>query len=399
MKFKLIYSIFLICSTLYVLQDFGLLLTLRQWSAVLLFIACVNAHNSLWIDSYFKIYLIFIFCFGISSLLDGYPQDFFSRLIGDYFVAYVAYWGTFIMCRDYKDTSLCIKIYTILGVFAAIVTLLQLLHIEFIDPYLMKLKLVQDQMQIDRMGTDIDLVGRAISGVFTSPVDNGHKLIAFLFLSFGFSRNKMVNFCIALIILVGLFAVQVRTPFYAAILLIGFWFIREAAISNNRMKYVGVPILIIGGIYLGIILYSMLSTGNFRYGLGMDLTGRDEIWTNCIGYIVEHPLLGGLYDYLSIYGRMPHNIVLNSLVYSGILGSVCIFFILVRQIMKVIKMLLSKQNNLIVLYCLSFIGIVLDSITHNIQVVNGDVLFWIFWGYIQFGFSANIANNTMTANK
>lgn len=399
--FQLIYVVFLICSSLYVLQDFGVILTLRQWATLILFFACLNDTKKVWIDGYMKLYLLFVLCFGVSSFIDGYYVSFFQRLIGDYFVVYVGYWATFIMCTKYGNTSLCINTYTALGILAAVVTIFQLFHISLLDPLLSRFHLMQDQMQIDRMGTDMDLVGRAISGVFSSPVDNSHKLLVFFMLALGFWRkNRLINIVAALVIFVGLFAVQVRTPFYAAVLLFLIYIFRSISQAEGKTK----NFLIIGlFILLGLVFLEIgpvLTTSEFRYGLGIDLTGREGIWAKCYEYLLSHPFLGGLYDYMSIYGRLPHNLIMNALIYSGVIGALFIMWIICKQLWKIKNTLFSSIQSDVVFYSLAVCGCIIDSFFHNIQIVNGDILLWICWGFANYGaFPVDKGTSDIASNK
>lgn len=384
--FKLLYNTFLVCTSLFVLQDYGIIFSLRQLSAILLFAYCILTYKTLWCDALLKVYFYFIFCFAISSIFSGYTLQFINRLFGDYFVAYVAYSSTVVMCKHYKDPKSCIRTFTYLGIFASIVTIFQLLHINYLDSFLAKFQLVQDQMQINRMGSDLELVGRAISGVFSTPVDNGHKLAAFLFLSLGFTQNKFINYFCTIVIYIGLFCVQVRTPFYAATLLLVIYFVKQILSINSKVKYFIIICLFVVLLLATTIIYDFLVNGEFRYALGSDLTGRNFIWENCINFIVLHPLFGGLFDYLAVYEQMPHNILLNSLIYSGIIGTISIIVIIGYLIKKVIILIFKNKHLYSLIYSLAFLSVFLDSITHNIQVVNGDVLFWIFAGYIIYGY-------------
>lgn len=70
-------------------------------------------------------------------------------------------------------------------------------------------------------------------------------------------------------------------------------------------------------------------------------SGRDQVYMSALSLIADAPLFGyGLFGYLSELGYPPHNLFLEIILGSGLVGllfiSVCFFFLLVRQ-KKIVK--------------------------------------------------------------
>jgi len=171
-------------------------------------------------------------------------------------------------------------------------------------------------------------MGKVTFGIYSSPVVSGHMLMYVAVLSMIFQQRRINFFAIflTLLLLIGSFATQERTGFYTAIAMILFLMYIKITLMNNSSKYFLIFLFIVGVLLFIPWFFNMLMEGESRYAeKGFDTTGRDVIYLESFNYFLDHPLLGGYYNYMESHTFPPHNVLLNSLVYSGVLGT---FFII-----------------------------------------------------------------------
>ena len=294
--YKFLYYLFLFCTCVLSTQKLGISLTPRQLFAVIMFVVCFMEEKKLWCDKLFGVYLAFVFCYGISSMLTGYVSDFLLRLIGDYFVAYVGVWAVTLLITKYKSIDFFIYAFISIGIFDGIVTIFQFLGITFLDSFLNRFNLIgYDPYLTNYQGSGEALLSRCVPGIFSHPVLNAHALAATTVLStFIACKKKILGTGISLLMLTSLFCTQQRTAFAIGLVCVATIII----IASIKTKYriVVAPSLLFIILYLGFYLYNFILNGDFRFSeLGLDSTGRDIVYKYCVTFIKNNPLQVSLF--------------------------------------------------------------------------------------------------------
>ena len=380
--FKYLYIFFLFCVSVLSTQFYLLPLTPRQLMAVIMFFVCLFEEKKFWLDKLFFLYLIFVFCYGLSSLITGYFPDYLKRLIGDYFVAYVALWSVKILITKYKDLNVFLYAFIVFGLFDGVVTLFQFLGISYLDAFLNRLQLISYNPYLDNyQGTGAAMLLNCPPGVFSHPVLNAHALVASTVLSslVACKKNSLIGSVITLFMLVCLFSTQQRTAF--AIGLLSLALVLYITASRSKFRMIIIPSVIVIVVFGTIELYDFIMNGEFRFSeLGLDSTGRDEIYKYCIDYIKNNPL-GGINDFVETTKMYPHNIVFNAFIFGGWVGGLFLLYIVLLQLWEIFKSIRKKNADITeIIVSLAMLSLIVNGLTHNQSIVNGEVMTWSIWG-------------------
>ena len=384
--FKLLYCLFLVCSVVYVKQHFVSFLTLRQLMAVVMFVLCAIEDRHFQIDKYFKLYIGFIICYGLSAIATGYFNDFILRLIGDFFVAFVMYWSTKLLCQKYDGINALVWTVMIVGSFDAVVTSFQALGIHRLDPIINAFNLISYENLESWQSSRDDLMGLAIPGIVSHPVVNGQFLLFCFVLSIiGLGKgmfNRIVGFISTAILFIGIFFCQQRAAFVLAIFI--FLYLLYKRVSTRQFQTKWFLVIVVTMVLLTVIpqAYDLLMTGNNRYAeLGMDSSGRDRIFSQAWHYYLEHPIFGGYRQYCDEYVYPPHNFILNTLLAGGFLGGFFMFAMVFLQFKEIVKSCLKKNEYFVKIVAgMTFVALIGNGMMHNVSLMNGDVMTWVAWG-------------------
>ena len=380
--YKSFYVLFIFCVSVLTTQFYLLPLTPRQSMAVIMFFVCFFEEKKFWLDKLFFLYLIFIFGYGFSSLVTGYFPEYLKRLVGDYFVAYVAIWAVKILVQKYKARNVFLYAFVIFGIFDGLVTLFQFLGISYLDAFLNRFHLISYNPYLENyQGTGAAMLLNCPPGVFSHPVLNAHALVASTVLSsqIACKKNVLIGTGITLFMLVCLFSTQQRTAFAIGLLSLAYILFINA--SKSKFRMIIIPSVLIIIISVAIKLYSFIMNGEFRFSeLGLDSTGRDEIYKYCIDYIKNNPL-GGINDFVETTQMYPHNIVFNAFIFAGWVGGLFLLFIVFLQILEIFKTLRKKSADITeIIISLAMFTLIVNGLTHNQSIVNGEVMTWSIWG-------------------
>ena len=108
--------------------------------------------------------------------------------------------------------------------------------------------------------------------------------------------------------------------------------------------------------------------------INTDTTNRKEIWMSAASFLSDHILLGGFDLFVQETGKYPHNLFFSSFLAGGLFGGLIMIILVCRMLvgaMKSIKYYRSDNISLVISACLIFV-LVLDSLTHNIGLVEAD---------------------------
>ena len=351
-----------------------------------MFVACVvEGSKPRWYDKYFGIYLVYISFYFFSCCAEGYYVEGLKRVIGDFFVAFIAYWSTRIICIKYNSINALVYTLLVLGVFDAIITVCQVFHITFFDSFLNTFQLIGYEAVLD--WTDREMMGLAIPGIMSSPVVNGHFLLLTSILSLYLCGKKfnVIGIVCFIIIVVGSYFAQLRTSFYLAVIFSVLTIFMIIVLGKkSTISFILLVLLFCCCIFWGPYLYKLITIGSSRYAdLGMDANGRDVIYKVTFDFIMLHPILGHYNTFVNDYKMYPHNFFLNAYLHAGIVGFLAIVVLAIKQIIISIKSLFIRSRQYsksIIIFASIFGGLFGNGITHNISLENGDVMIWLVWG-------------------
>lgn len=355
--------------------------------AVVLFFACmIEDKKPLWGDKYFAIYAVYIIFYWLSTLVEGYAIEGIRRLVGDFFVAYVAYWSTKIICIKYRSVGYLVYTLLILGLLDAAVTTCQVLHLSYFDSFLEAFQLISYEPLKDVEYTSRDMMGLAIAGIMSSPVSNGHFLMLSAILSLYLCKNRINILALALFVflIVGSFFAQLRTSFFLAVTLSTLVLYKSISSKRTALTIILEVIFFALVLYGGSRLYVLVTAGTNRYAeLGLQLNDRDIIYSTALNFIGDHPIFGFFHTFVDTYKMYPHNFFLNAYLYSGLFGFIAIIILAAKQLTVAIKNLFAKSGQIfyeVIVFSAVFIGLFGNGMTHNISLANGDVMTWLIWG-------------------
>lgn len=336
-------------------------------------------------DIYWRLYLIFIAFYGMSSALTGYFSQFFRQLLGFYMTAYVAYQSTKVIVGRYKAEALIFYTFAAIGLFDAIVTIGQYLYMPWANDIVQFFHFVGSEGLAEYQDSHVSLDGATVPGI-VGDVINGYFLpIACIFI--WHNRDVMfrfLNFILWFICSVGLFFVQQRTGFATGI--VASIFIMYQLLSN-RMGFVAKTLFFIFTIIALSVFWiygsEFVEESGSRYALGGDMSTRSDLYSRCIDYILENPW-GGIFDCTDRIG-MPHNLFLNAFIYGGYLGGtfvICIIISILKTCLKALFNINVREQFALLLMILAWLSFFVCSLAHNQSIVTGDVHVWIFWAAI-----------------
>ena len=351
--------------------------------AVLMLIVCISENHRLYMDKWFGVYLVFIAMFGVSSIITGHPSQFIHRLIGYYFVAYVGYWATIVLLRKYNGHSFLVNLIVIIGLFDVFITYGQFFNIPAIKTIPSYIGINIDTEFLDSLGVGDEAYGIALPGIMATDVYNGYFLMTVGLFSLFYLRRgfSIIRFIPWIVSFAGSFMVQQRAPFYLLLLFSAFVFFKVLAHSNNRFKLLFVIVFLAATPFIADSLFDYLLSGETRFSIGFDSTSRDVIYRESLNFINEHFFLGGFFD----SGLAPHNQFLSAWIMGGLIGLLSIIWITLDQSVSAIRLLLSKlsgESFVFVVSSAALLGFILNSMLHNAGIANGDILYWIIWGFI-----------------
>lgn len=385
--FKIFYVLYVVATLFYSAIYVVGIITPKQLFAVVMFMVCVTTSSKIEFNRYWGFYFVFIFFFGLSSLFTGYVVDFLNQLIGQYFVAYVAFWSTKILVCKYDGTRVLLNTLIVAGVLDAFITIFQAYGIGLGDNLLSILRLSNAQNYLDVHNVENrDFLEFVLPGMFSAGVYNGYYLMTVGLLSLYPQLRKINIFLLTpwLVMLFACFCTQQRGPLLIMVVLSVFVIYRVLRTrTSTYFRFIVIFMFLIVVVYALEISYGLIMSGESRMAeLGYDSTGRDYIYSFTWNYFLDHPIIGGYYYLTDNYGIAPHNLILNALIYGGILGGSALISLVVMQMRPIVGVLI--KNNSTVSHTAFIVGVgyiafTLNSFLHNKSIVTGDALLWMLW--------------------
>lgn len=175
------------------------------------------------------------------------------------------------------------------------------------------------------------------------------------------------------IILLSILETGSRTSFSVLLMAASIWFYLRTMKAKNKIVVILGSVIILVIIFSPLLFYALQSelflsrfSSNVKVGY-MNLGGRDVIWSGFLSLVSENIFFGyGLsgYDYhsfLLFQGRQsPHNVIIEVLLYIGLVGLTIYLLFLYRVFFASYKVCKHSGNYLPALLLASFIGFTLS---------------------------------------
>lgn len=385
MRFKIIYILFVISGLLYANLHLPLGFTPRQAMAVVMFLACVWEKRNLFLDKWFGIYLVFVTCFAISSILTGNIIDCIRYIVGFYFVAYVGYWSSIILIRKYNGAKLFISLLMIIGMVDAFVTIGQFFNLPYLTNIPSIMLLNNDNEFLEMVEEGEEAFGFSLPGIMPSDVYNGYFFLVIGVLCLYYLRDgiKPIRLIPWLITIIASYMVQQRAAFYLLLFISLFTFFKVVLSDRSKFKWLFMLAMIMVLPFVLEYLRVFLVEGHSRFNLGLSSTNRDVVYRTAFDFIRENWMWGGKYKMNPSGGASAHNLFLNAWIYGGFFGLLAILWLTVKQSIVSIKAfahMANSQNMFCIVSGLAFMGFTTNSMLHNASIVSGDLLIWLLWG-------------------
>jgi len=163
---------------------------------------------------------------------------------------------------------------------------------------------------------------------------------------------------------------------------IGVILIKTDEVWKKVMMFIAGAIIFIG-IAVQMMNSEMLAERFLSSYKGGDLSGRDQIWARIIPLIKDHPVFGvgnTGYDFYNMINfsvvKSPHNVILEILCYTGIVGLILYFAFLYQLFLRGYSGYLKNGWLLPLLLFCPVLGMILSG-----QILH-DKLAWVIFGYI-----------------
>lgn len=364
-----------------------------RYIVMFLLLAQVALRERLYFDKSWKLYLLFILCFGFSCIAANYTDKFLNSIFKQYFIAFVVWVSTVAVLR--KDSSFIkyiAMVYLIIGAFDVVVNLSQFFfNTSWYEPIESFFKFKSDDEFsniVEKRSSFRDVNDGTLRGIFGNGVINGYYLSICSVLSMIFivQKRKLIYFSITLFYLAGLFVCQQRGPLFFSIMsiMILSWLISNKLLFRNRtiMFLFFATLFICGFLYISDISSNL----GLRYSTrGIDATVRNNIFIETLEYLSDNPFLPNIYELIDIKGHAPHNLFLNAYVYGGLISFILIIsilFIQTRHIFWVIKGGQVGMRAYFYVFAFAWITFTLNTMLHNRSIVTGDVTIWLLWAVL-----------------
>ena len=382
MKFKIVYLLFFLFCIVYPYKVIAGPITFRHVFSLLMLGLCI--YEGFQSDKYLYLYYAFVLLFGISSVAMGHAGDYFRGLFGTYISMIAAYAATYILIKKYDGTNLLVWTIVCIGILNAVVTIGQFFEWSITEKLCSLLKVEVDDKYVSIIESqESESNSLSLPGLLSS-LNNGYFLSATaLLILFNKKCNFYINFLLWLVVIGASFVAQERAGFMLAIVfsafIVGDYFF-------SKSKTAGFFALVIILIVSASVVYSFLDdilSSELRYTKGFEGDSRGEFRSITWDYVFHNPM-GGYFEFNAGGHHHPHNFFLNTFLFGGFLGGICLIVLLFLQIIKIVPYLFrskgSEEAQWAFIWGLMYIDYTINSMVHNPSIVQGVVPFFIWWG-------------------
>ena len=218
MKFKILYSIFLVVSLFYSTVPILGPISIRHIMTIIMLGVCY-LEGGLKLDRFLRWYMLFMLFYIVVEAGSGYSSYIFGKILGTYLASIVLYISTKVIIEKYQAAHLIISILVILGLINAIEAIWQFTGnpIAQILPRILHISLSEEDIAYYNAREDFHGYGvGGLMGIVTS----GYFLSATSVLALYNKKDKIsiVNWVAFAVIFFALFLVQERSGLMASII-------------------------------------------------------------------------------------------------------------------------------------------------------------------------------------
>ena len=362
-------------------------LSLRVYATILMIIyllynTCVIKSKSYVSVShmYIYVYMLFVLLMGESLLLNGefLEYEYPKKALAYYLVCIISYLSIEHFVNSRIQLNRLIFILSVIVVVNNFVTILQYIG----DPIGWTLGNMFSNIDLNREIAERNdtLLGTSITpGIFGDPVKNAFMLTALFplfFANFNKYFSKVTQLYYAFVIVTTVltcFLTQQRAAFGLVIVNIVVYLI----ISYNKISS---WIIILLALFLGMF------QGGFVIDWGRlssnDNSNRLYLWGAAIDYIKEHPFIGGPMDFQKKAGLSSHNLLLDSWIFAGLGGFLCMIYLYLKTIIESLKafvtgFLQKGRDYMVICSALAVLNTMIYGLFHNTSYLTGSEVIFI----------------------
>ena len=335
-------------------------------------------------SDYIRLFLVCILTLFVSLTINGglVAYGFWERFLAYYIVCIVAYYSVDYFVRERKQFDKIVLLLSMIIILDTTVTILQYLN----NPIGWGVGAIFSDVEefAEFLNNHDSFVGVSkLPGIFGHPVNNGFflcvatvLLLSGIKVGTGKGKNIIISFYYMAVFassLVACLFLQQRAAFYLILLFTAYHFLKAFLTHPGRII---VPAFII---VLLILLFLPDDIGSFDAGklARTDNSSRTSVWEWAFMVILQNPVFGNILQYNAAAEYSAHNVLIDSLIDSGILGFIPVFILYLKTILDSTRIMLRAKDNYLKVYSYSVLTCMGMSMFHNASYMTGDVIIFI----------------------
>lgn len=336
---------------------------------------------------YISWFLLALVMLCISLSINGGLEEFgfFEKCLSHYLVCIVAYFAIDRFVKEDFHFDAIVGVLSLIILFDVFVTVLQNQN----NPIGWGIGIVFSSVEQVEMFSDylIDhdsFVGVSkLPGIFGHPVSNGFFLSVaapMLLTAIGINKSKIISFyyiATILVVMVAIFLLQQRAAFYLMIIVIAYHLLSLFVKKTSRFI---IPVAVI----IVLVTLFMPSSGADEIELGKlassDNSSRTSVWTWAFTVFMNNPLFGNIIQYNQHADYSAHNVLIDSLVDSGIFGFIPLLYLYVKTVIDSLQIMFNTKSNYARVISYSVLISMGMGMFHNTSYMTGDVIIFISLG-------------------
>lgn len=216
-----------------------------------------------------------------------------------------------------------------------------------------------------------------LPGIIGHPVNNGLFLsVASLYLMIGVERRDIIltlyYTAVIVISLVSCIFLQQRAAFFLLLAFIIYDFLKTYGKKPSRFI---IPAVLIGAIV--VLIAPVFADFDFARLTSSNNDSRTRVWLWAFEVIIQNPLFGDLVMYNKAAEYSAHNVLIDSLVNSGLLGFIPVFYMYVKTIKDSLKIMSHTRDRYARVFSYSVLTCMAMGMFHNTSYLTGDVIIFI----------------------
>ena len=329
-------------------------------------------------------FLICIAMLGLALLFNGGLKEFgfFEKCLSHYLVCIVAYFAIDRYVKKDLHFDMIVGVLSLIILFNVMVTVLQYqnnpigwgIGVLFSD-------ISQVEQFADYLNDHESFAGVSkLPGIFGHPVNNGFFLAvatSMLLTGFGKHKSRMLSVFYALTIvaaMVAIFMLQQRAAFYLMIIVIAYHLMKSFVSKPSKFIFPFAVAIIVVLLFFPSSDISEVELGKLA---SSDNSSRTSVWSWAFTVILNNPLFGNLVQYNQSAEYSAHNVLIDSLIDSGIVGFIPLFYLYVKTVKDALRIMFKTKYNYARVFSYSVLISMGMGMFHNTSYLTGDVIIFI----------------------